>query len=98
MDSKSNYQSSANYPFKDINLKDIFSDDEFRVMLKYLADEEVKDKLSQKKVTNELKSTPSSKKSLNLYDRTDFIFKLLRISSQKLKLGKEPALAKSLEW
>jgi hypothetical protein len=94
---RKNLYSSGSY-ITEINLKEIFSDDEFKVILKYLTDEEVKDKLSQKKVINELKNTTSFKKALTTYDRTEFIFKLLRICGMRLKNDKEYALSKGLEW
>jgi hypothetical protein len=96
MERKSNMYSNSY--ITEINLKEIFTDDEFKIIMKYLTDEEIKDKLSQKKIVNEKKNTPSFKKAMSSYERTDFIFKLLRICIQRLKSDKEFALSKGLEW
>jgi hypothetical protein len=97
MESKTNMAYTNNNYSTEINLKEIFSDEDYKIILKYLNDEEVKDKLTQKRSSHEPKRTTSFKASI-LFDKTDFIFKLLRITGQKLRLNKEVALSHGLEW
>jgi hypothetical protein len=86
----------------EINLKDIFTEEEYKLIEKLICDEEVREKLSQvsqKKIITELKrSNSKNKKSNHLFNKSDFIFKLLKICVQKLKTSKEPALSKGLDW
>jgi hypothetical protein len=84
--------------YSDINLKEIFTEDELKIISKYLADEEVKEKLTQKKIINEIKKSNGHRKSYHMYDKTDFIFKLIKICSQKFKQSKDTPLSKGLEW
>ncbi len=83
--------------FKDINLKDIFRQEEVDSLLK---DPFFKD------ITKEHESSTESslhimKKTNNinlLFDRTKLIIKFLKLSIEKLNSYNENTLAKGLEW
>jgi hypothetical protein len=90
--------------FKDVNLKDIFKQEELELLLK--------DPLffdGAKITENEIQSLTSSrdnsfdiiKKGNNLhllFDRTNLILKFLKLSIEKLNHYQETSLAKGLDW
>ena len=83
--------------FKDIDLKDIFGQDEVDNLLKdpNFTDAKKGDVNSTESSLNILKKAGS----MNLlYDRTKLIIKFLKLSIMKLNSYNEHTLAKGLEW
>ena len=86
----------------EIDLKEIFSEKELENLFKeFSLDVEKKTEkltLSPNLKNSPIKTTKSKKIQNFLYDRTKFILKILKFSSDKLILKKESLLAKCLKW
>jgi hypothetical protein len=76
---------------------EIFTDDE---LIKFFKDEETDEHKIELEEQN--RKRPSLKNSLKvnsfLFDRTEFMLKLLKICKEKLMGSKEKSLAKGLDW
>jgi hypothetical protein len=83
--------------FKDIDLKDIFGQDEVDSLLKDPNFNDVK-KVDVNSTESSLDILKKSGSMNLLYDRTRLIIKFLKLSIMKLNSYNENTLAKGLEW
>jgi hypothetical protein len=82
--------------FKDINLKDIFLQEEVD---KLLNEPIFNGNNNKKDYESSIEILKKNNNNLNLlYDRTNLILKFLKISIEKLYIYNEDILAKGLEW
>jgi hypothetical protein len=102
--SKKSVQWDKDNLFKDVNLKEIFKQEELDLLLKdplFLEGFKINEKDIQNITNSRESSFEVLKRSNNfhlLFDRTNLILKFLKLSIEKLNHYQETSLAKGLDW
>ena len=88
---------------QNVDIKEIFTEEELNIILDELYLIEDKSLIDQKRSSNSINSTDSRKRNslkINgfLCDRSTFILNVLKISSDKLRTNNLEYLAKGVDW